>query len=71
MTPDRRPTVGDAKARAVVEFPGQVPGTTMTGRLVVVTDRHCRIRLGSGAWVTRPVEVVRLAPVVSPRVVPG
>lgn len=70
MTPDRRPTVADAKNSAAVTFPGQVPGTSMTGRLVVVTDRHCRIRLSSGAWVTRPVEVVRLAQ-TSPRVVPG
>lgn len=54
------PTVGDAKVRAVVSFPGQVPGTTMTGRLVAVGGRkrgpgRAVILLPSGRHVTRPV----------------
>ena len=69
MTPDRRPTVADASARATVSFPGQLPGTTATGALHAVTARHAKIRLPSGAWVTRPVEVVRLV-LDAPRVCP-
>lgn len=74
MTVDRTPTVGDAKARAAVRFPGQVPGTTMHGRLVAVGGRkrdkgRAVILLPSGRHVTRPVGLVRL--LEEPRVVPG
>lgn len=57
-----RPNVSHAKARALVTAPGLVPGTTITGRLYVLTRRHARIRLASGAWVTRDRDQVRLAP---------
>lgn len=30
------PTVAHAKARSAVSFPGQTPGTTMTGRIHAV-----------------------------------
>lgn len=57
-----KPTVAHAAARAVVTFPGQHPGTTMTGRLVAVKRGRCRIQLRPGAWVTRPLDVVEVAP---------
>lgn len=56
---------GHAKARALVAFPGQTPGTTMTGRLLCIGGRNraaevCRITLPSGRVVTRRADVVRL-----------
>jgi hypothetical protein len=59
------PTVAHAKQRAPVAFPGQMPGTTMHGRLVSVggrSRRHDRavIVLPSGRHVTRPLDQVHL-----------
>ena len=60
MTADRVPTSGDAKTRATVTFPGKVPGTTMTGRLMAVKGDKARIMVRRRAWVTRRVDQVRL-----------
>ena len=68
---------GHAKARALVSFPGQTPGSTMTGRLLCIGGRNradnvARITLASGRVVTRRVDVVRLLPEApkAPRVLP-
>lgn len=71
---------GHAKNRALVAFPGEHPGTVMTGRLVSVGGRHRRkdravILLASRRHVTRHVDQVRLVEVVhhsptTPRVLP-
>lgn len=55
-----RPNVRHAKERALVEAPGLMPGTRIVGELWVLTRRHARIRLASGAWITRPAEQVTL-----------
>lgn len=65
---------GHAKARALVAFPGQAPGSTMTGRLLAVGGRNrandvARITLASGKVVTRRVDQVRLLP-EAPRSLP-
>ena len=65
---------GHAKARALVSFPGQTPGSTMTGRLLAVGGRNrakdvARITLASGRIVTRRVDQVRLL-TEPPRVLP-
>lgn len=65
---------GHAKARALVSFPGQTPGSTMTGRLLCIGGRKsakdvARITLASGKVVTRPVDQVRLL-TEPPRVLP-
>ena len=67
-----RPNTSHAKERALVTAPGMVPGTRIVGRLYVLTRRHARIRLASGAWVTRDREQVRLAPEqpTAPRSIP-
>lgn len=57
-----RPNVRHAKERALVEAPGLMPGSRIVGELWVLTRRHARIKLPSGAWVTRPAEQVTLAP---------
>lgn len=61
---------GHAKNRALVAFPGQTPGSTMTGRLMAVKGDKARIMVRRRAWVTRPLDDVRLLP-TAPRVVPG
>lgn len=68
---------GHAKNRALVAFPGQVPGSTMTGRLLCIGGRNrakdvARITLASGRIVTRRADVVRLLPEPpkAPRVLP-
>ena len=68
---------GHAKARALVSFPGQTPGSTMTGRLLCLGGRNraadvARITLASGKIVTRRVDQVRLLPEAprAPRVLP-
>ncbi len=68
---------GHAKNRALVAFPGQTPGSTMTGRLLCIGGRNradnvARITLASGRVVTRRVDVVRLLPEApkAPRVLP-
>jgi len=68
---------GHAAHRALVAFPGQTPGSTMTGRLLAVGGRNrakdvARIVLASGKVVTRRVDVVRLLPEApkAPRVLP-
>lgn len=68
---------GHAKARALVAFPGQTPGSTMTRRLLCIGGRNrgadvARITLASGRVVTRRVDVVRLLPEApkAPRVLP-
>lgn len=58
---------GHAAKRALVAFPGQTPGSTMTGRLLCIGGRNrgadiARITLASGRIVTRRVDVVRLLP---------
>ena len=63
---------GHAKNRALVAFPGQTPGSTMTGRLLCIGGRNrgadiARITLASGRIVTRKVDQVRLLP-EAPRV---
>lgn len=55
-----RPNVGHAKERALVEAPGLMPGSRIVGELWVLTRRHARIKLPSGAWITRPAEQVTL-----------
>ena len=65
---------GHAKNRALVAFPGQTPGSTMTGRLLCIGGRNradnvAHITLASGRVVTRRVDVVRLLP-EPPRVLP-
>ena len=65
---------GHAKARALVSFPGQTPGSTMTGRLLCIGGRNsakdvARITLASGKVVTRRVDQVRLL-TEPPRVLP-
>lgn len=65
---------GHAKARALVSFPGQTPGSTMTGRLLCIGGRKsakdvARITLASGKVVTRRVDQVRLL-TEPPRVLP-
>ncbi len=69
-----RLNAGHAAKRALVAFPGQAPGSTMTGRLLAVGGRNrakdvARIVLASGKVVTRRVDVVRLLP-EPPRVLP-
>lgn len=69
-----RLNAGHAAKRALVSFPGQAPGSTMTGRLLAVGGRNrakdvARIVLASGKVVTRRVDVVRLLP-EPPRVLP-
>ena len=58
------PTVGHAKARAAVTFPGPMPGTTSTGRhMAIDTERNtARIMIRRRAWVTRPLADVHLLP---------
>lgn len=58
---------GHAKNRALVAFPGVVPGSTMTGRLLCLGGRNradniARITLSSGKVVTRRADEVRLIP---------
>ena len=65
---------GHAKNRALVEFPGHFPGTTMHGRLVSVGGRRrpknqAVIILSSGRYISRPVDELRLVP-EPPRVLP-
>lgn len=68
---------GHAAKRALVAFPGQTPGSTMTGRLLCIGGRNrgadiARITLASGRIVTRRADVVRLLPEPpkAPRVLP-
>lgn len=66
---------GHAKNRALVAFPGEHPGSTMTGRILCIGGRNrardvVRIMLGSGKVVTRRADQVRLLP-EPPRSVPG
>ncbi len=59
---------GHAKHRALVAFPGQAPGSTMTGRLLCIGGRGrsadvARITLANGKIITRRLDQVRLLPV--------
>lgn len=70
-----RINAGHAAKRALVAFPGQVAGTTMTGRLLSVGGRkrdarRATIRLASNKVVTRSVDDLRLIP-EPPRSLPG